>query len=393
MAESSSALAKAAQDGPDATLGDFSLNETFSGDAPLSKEAQEVAIEYLRRSEQIQIERLQCIADGAVLGAEQVQDVRLDLLEQGPEVNTTMVIMDLFIGLLLDSSLAGVVMKAFANSTVKRLVIRDRSLYIGEMRNVRELAKSTRKLRSEAYLKQVLSADMRAKDYLASAEKWRRVGEWASNSDRAKDVTATGKAMKGAAKANYGTKGLRVEGDTPGVSLLGSVLEFVSVNRLRVRQQYLRMETLMRVVDMTGDDARAFLLLAEFQPSPAPLKYIRDRCKLLFEAIIWAGIFGFDTERRKLAAGNLLSHDRLQGIDDRLAKYWVTRFGVDVERWVSEMGDQARRNRGLDAIPDWKAAPFIAQLGFIEDYFRSLLAALPQSLDSAGALASSARQP
>src|SRR5437868_11702740 len=100
-----------------------------------------------------------------------------------------MVIMDLFIGLLLDSSMAGIAMKGFANGTVKRMVIRDRSLYVKEMKSIKEIIKDTRKLRSEGHLQEILRADLRAADYMKSALRWRRVGEWASNGDGAKDVT------------------------------------------------------------------------------------------------------------------------------------------------------------------------------------------------------------
>lgn len=372
-------------------FGTFELDAIFSGDKPLDAIQQALAIEYLHRSEQIQIERLQCIADGAQLAAEQVQDVRLDLLEQGPEVSTQAVIIDLFIGLLLDSSLPGILVKSFANAVSKPMVRRNLLLLSGEKRKAAALLKSpfltlptsgSGKIHYKMVIDQLLARQLKADEYLKAADRWRAVAVIASNSDRSKDATAFMKAGYKGYKSKLDSKPLRIDGDTPGVSLLASVQEFMSTSRLVIKFQYQRMETMVKIGGMTGSDAREFLRLAEFEPIEGSLKAIRDRCKLLFEGIIWAGLFKFDANNRKLR------NDRLNGIDKRLTDYWLQRFGGEIQRWVGELGPQGRRNEGQSAIADWNKITYIEQLGSLERYFIKLLNELPQTLADAKALAS-----
>lgn len=377
----------------DQGFGSFELDALFQGNQPLDVVQQALAIEFLHRSEQIQLERLQCITDGALLAAEQVQDVRLDLLEKGPEVSTQSVIVDLFIGLLLDSSLPGILMKGFANSVSKRMVRRYSLLLEGERSKAAVLLKDP-KFIAKLYLREpnrsqnikiiedMLSKELKADEYMRAADSWRNLAKVASNSDRIKDATAFLKAGHKASKSNIDRKPLKIDGDTPGVSLLGAVQDFTANARLLVRFQYERMETVIKISGMSGEQVRDFLRLAEFEPIEGTLKTIRDRCKLLFEGIIWAGLFKFDTNNRKLR------NDRLNGIDKRLTDYWLQRFGGEIQRWVGELGPQGRRNEGQSAIADWNKITYIEQLGSLERYFIKLLNELPQTLADAKALAS-----
>lgn len=228
----------------------------------------------------------------------------------------------------------------------------------------------------------MLSKELKADEYMRAADRWRNLAKVASNSDRIKDATAFLKAGHKASKSNIDRKPLKIDGDTPGVSLLGAVQDFTANARLLVRFQYERMETVIKISGMSGEQVRDFLRLAEFEPIEGTLKTIRDRCKLLFEGIIWAGLFKFDTNNRKLR------NDRLNGIDKRLTDYWLQRFGGEIQRWVGELGPQGRRNEGQSAIADWNKITYIEQLGSLERYFIKLLNELPQTLADAKALAS-----
>jgi hypothetical protein len=379
----------------DYTFGGFELNDIFRGDKKLNLVQKELAIEFLRRSEQIQLERLQCLADGALLGVEQVQDVRLDLLDQGPEVDTSAVIVDLFIGFLLDSSIPGRLLKVFANTTCKRLVARSAIFKVDGKLALEEADKEFKFFKEFVSSKaayEEINASFNAAKYLNHAKGARKLIELASNSDVQKDVVATLKTIRNAnsKKLTDKPKPLRTDGDTPGVSLLGSVNEFVAINRLLVQFQYRRMETFIRFNFMTGDEARRFVTLAEFDPLESPLKAIRDQCKLLFEAIIWAGLFQFNENSR----GIVLKNDRpfsneviMEGIDPRLSNYWIRRFGGTVKQWSDQLPFPGQREL-RKAIDDWETTNRVQQLGWIRAFFIRVLRDLPESLEEAGALTS-----
>lgn len=374
----------------DEPFGNFELDAIFNGDNPLNAIQQALAIEFLHRSEQIQVERLQCITDGALLAAEQVQDVRLDLLEKGPEVTSQAIIVDLFIGLLLDSSLPGILIKGFASSVSKRMVRRFSLLLKGERSKAAELLKNPRFLKNlfksgprkknnMKIIEEFLDKELKADEYLKAADRWRGLVVIASNSDRIKDATAF---MKAGYKGYKSNNPLRIDGDTTGVSLLASVQEFMSNSRLVIRFQYLRMETLIKIGTMTGEEARAFLKLAEFAPVEDSLKAIRDRCKLLFEGIIWAGLFNFDANKLKIR------YYGLKGIDKRLESYWFQRFGGEIQRWSKELGPYGRRYEGQTEIVDWNKIEYVQKSGDLERYFIKLLNELPRTLTDTKALIS-----
>src|SRR4051794_15685008 len=78
----------------------------------------------IRLSAQQDLERLSVITDAAVLAAEQVQDVRLDLLEQGPKVTTSDLIFDALLTFALESPIAGLAAKALTQAIVRPIVLK-----------------------------------------------------------------------------------------------------------------------------------------------------------------------------------------------------------------------------------------------------------------------------
>ena len=57
---------------------------------------------------------------------------------------------------------------------------------------------------------------------------------------------------------------------------------------------------------------------------------IRNRYKLLFEAIIWAKLYGFDRSRGGLITN---SGKSLKGVEEELLTYWFKRFAKPIEEW------------------------------------------------------------
>lgn len=371
----------------DYALAGFELDDIFKGSRKLEPAQQEIAVEFLRRSQQIQLERLQCLTDGALLGAEQVQDVRLDLLEKGPEVDATMVVVDLAIGFFLDSSIPGRLMKHFAGKTCQRLIARSAILKVdgrSVWKQTKEEYKVIKKFIGSKELYKTIGEEMSGARYLQHAKGWRMLAELAGDSNWQKDAVATAKSVRAYKKAKLDTHELLIVGDTPGVSLLGAIQEHVATNRLLVQLQYQRMETFVRLGFMTGDEARKFLTLAEFEPLESPLKAIRDRAKLLFEAIIWAGIFKLDD-----LWGRFSARDGLKGVDRRLMDYWLMRFGPDITRWNNSLGNQGRGFLRVLEIKDWNSLDRLRKEAELGRYFIRVLNDLPQNLVSSKALASS----
>lgn len=68
-------------------------------------------VSYIRSSEIHQLERIQLIVDSVILAAEQVQDKRIDLLEQPPEVTGSQLLIDFGITFLLESPIAGIILQ------------------------------------------------------------------------------------------------------------------------------------------------------------------------------------------------------------------------------------------------------------------------------------------
>src|SRR5262249_13271074 len=84
----------------------------------------EAAVAFIRQSAARQMELGHAIMDGAILAAEQVQDKRLGLLEQGPEVSGWDILLDFAMVFVLESPLAGKILQAV---TVKALAPRIRA--------------------------------------------------------------------------------------------------------------------------------------------------------------------------------------------------------------------------------------------------------------------------
>lgn len=164
----------------------------------------------------------------------------------------------------------------------------------------------------------------------------------------------------------------------------------MSNSRLRVKFQYQRMGTTLRISTITGSQPRAFLRLAEFDSTGVASKAIRNRCELLFEGIIWAGIFHFGESNRKLVrdSGRPFSANlKLKGIDERLVDYWLSRFGEEIHRRVGSLGAKdnvtvysPKAVLGPNATREWSQIPYNEQIGYLENYFIKLLGELTPEL-------------
>src|SRR5262245_36053720 len=84
--------------------------------------AREEAILLLKTAAVDQIESLQTMLDAAVLAAEQVQDKRLELLEEGPEVTAVDIFIEFAIVFALDVKLVGRFVGSITKQALRRRV-------------------------------------------------------------------------------------------------------------------------------------------------------------------------------------------------------------------------------------------------------------------------------
>src|SRR5262245_53771459 len=116
-------------------------------EAPASALQAEFAAVLVRESAIVEAERIQAVIDGVTLAGEQVQDVRLKLLENGPEVSTSMMVLDLFVFFALESTIAGKVLSAVTKGLLNRVLRSRAALELLPKspygRELRDLARST----------------------------------------------------------------------------------------------------------------------------------------------------------------------------------------------------------------------------------------------------------
>src|SRR5688500_8176518 len=114
--------------------------------APSQKElVKEEVILLLRAAAVEQIESLQLMLDAAVLAVEQIQDKRLELLEEGPEVTTGDIVWEFAITLLLEANIAGLVLQKLTRKVLAGRIQQKRLLQKITNARIRAVAASTPK--------------------------------------------------------------------------------------------------------------------------------------------------------------------------------------------------------------------------------------------------------
>ncbi len=121
--------------------------------------------------------------------------------------------------------------------------------------------------------------------------------------------------------------------DTPGVAILGAAnpMQAASVQRSpcimpALKQYYARIPT-ARLSNLLGRLSHGPLLNDE-------IIAIRDKHKMLFEAVIWAQLFGFARDENIIRATGGFSNLKLVGVTDTLVDYWRHRFARVITEWV-----------------------------------------------------------
>lgn len=291
----------------------------------------EEAIEFAKHASAIQLERIQALTDGAVLAAEQVQDKRIEVLERGPEVSGTSLLMEFAITLILESPLAAKALQKLTTVVLRPII--KRRIAIAELRirsSTLQLRKVSRTLSAPAALEAARQADLDV----------RRIAEELRQLHQSFDQMGTGSwrdyligAIKGgrAASAASGNEQPNSDpSDTPGVRVLSLAQSYASNQRMVASVDLASLEFWLRAGLVSADDLQAIF---HWDALNVSLDRIRDESKRYYEALIWslllwqqAKVYREGLTKRSLTApeqvfGNLADHT-----PSHLLHYWLYRF-------------------------------------------------------------------
>ena len=155
-----------------------------------------------------------------------------------------------------------------------------------------------------------------------------------------------GVAETGVVLARPPNAGARLsEDDSPGVRLLTDIQAYVSRTRLAIQLVHNELEKWMSD-QLIKPDRDTFLEIlgvctyrdvraggnGDVQRIDDDLRTIRDQYRALFEAAIWAHLFGFHRWRSvREPERPTMSGDTFARVEDRLMSYWRVRFGPQID--------------------------------------------------------------
>ncbi len=329
-------------------------------DKPSTLEREEL-IFYLKYATQIKLQRLQDILDAVVLAAEQVQDKRIELLEDGPETNTSNLIVDLFICFILESSLAGQLVrlatKAVLSSFLRSRMLTEliipgqakRNSIAGLIKLNKNVSPSTKSNLKE--FRELINEEKLAIGEMSEYLKYRQYCKKLMNGDfNTENTVAAGKAANMLRtelrdKEYFGGINLSEATNSPGVSLLKSVQGYVSGFREAINNDTFALEFVLRFEDLTCEEYQIYKDVIMYDFNKLSLQSydseaVIEKFMYQFEALIWAKLCKFDVSQVK---PNYKSYLELNGnklAGKRLMYYLKRRF----ENFIYE---QAKNDKNL----------------------------------------------
>lgn len=304
----------------------------------------------LRLSCQWQLARLQAVRDGASLAAAAVQDVRLQLLEQGPMTDVSTVLMVAVVTFVLESPLAGVLTQSFLQR-VAQPILRTVVPQAGAVAGEAELLAAVLPSSGGSF-----ASRMTAANQLPSARNvWLRYEayvKWLDSPAGETTAIAGGKATFAGLQASGANP--KAPGTPPGAELLAQVYSWCARHALAVERRHAVLAHWAASSD-TNPDALCDVQSVLDTGSLIGLDDLRYRWRILCEACIWATLYAgplstigqapaldpanamrelaqFPATVRQLLLNKPSLPERL---DERLMAYWVRAFGDFVAEEVS----------------------------------------------------------
>jgi hypothetical protein len=225
--------------------------------------------------------------------------------------------------------LAGTLLAAVTKNAIKALV-RSSSLFSkvpviqSAAKNLRECAKATAE---EVKKDSSKTANITAFDLFAHGTYLRSLLK--GTPDVQKNLVAAAKAAHNAKMRLPKTQPTIVLQDSPGVAVISAAQAYASQQRLAITLHHIVFEAAIRSGVLKLEDIQKFLELEIREQDELGLVDLRNKYKLLFEAIIWARLYGFSaTENKIRIVTNPLKNGRprLEGVPPRQLEYMVKRL-------------------------------------------------------------------
>jgi hypothetical protein len=304
-------------------------------------------------------EAIDAMLEGVLLGAEQVQNVRLNMLESGapPEGIQTVVL-----SLVLTFVLEGTIGPAIAAAVAQRIL---RPIFLGLSGAVRLRAKAGR-LESELRLlrdnvqqtraglsklrgirKQTIKEQAEAMNRVANAME----SDVARNRQDAKKIVVTWRGISDDLAENLvsGAKVVREwstrpdsragqpdASTTPGVSAMATAMEQAAAMRLGIVAATEGYIWVIQQATSTVDDVKQ--ILTDFRPMTLDLAGVRDAFSMISEAVIWAKTLNITAPNSDGKPVLDKSVDGFAVSDERLRSYLRVRFAKAAQDWASGAG-------------------------------------------------------
>lgn len=322
---------------------------------------QERLVLLIRQSAAVQEARMDILLDATVLAAEQVQDVRLVVLETPAEVSGWELWGEIALGFLLDTKLAGKLLGLLTRKLIGQAV-RTNTLFsvLPRSESGKELAfyaKYAFRDRARRVVREGIPElklpGLSDKDglslYNASLQMFVAKGSGTLD-DFANAALKAANARRKAGPPR--TSDPIPVADSAGVTVLSAAQDYARATRLGIRFRHAALESYVR----RGASPASLALVAETvgwdglddgeqQAELMDLTTARNKYRLLLEALIWARLYDF-TEAPPSPRSNpvvLANQDLFHGPSGNLQKYWRARF--------QPLADQYLASKGATVVP------------------------------------------
>jgi hypothetical protein len=304
----------------------MTLSRSTWGNKSTPEQIEEAAA-FIRQSAARQMESLQTIMDSATLAAEQVQDKRLEVLEQGPEVTALDIFWDFALTFILESPLPG---KLLRGITQKWLLPRVRSNLGAKEYALRTIALRGSKLRALGRLSDVegLSAARLAKEIPILQQVTKILDGIGSEGGADAYLVALAKAAREVSPKERKSAPLHLPSDTPGVAILDLAQAQASTQRLSIQIEHSMFELWVRTGQIPIETVYQVL---KWEPTEVDgrlisLAEIKDVNKLYFELLIWTLLLYDRPFTGKPVTAPRQSFTLKGYVQPSLIDYWLQRF-------------------------------------------------------------------
>ncbi|MBL8270921.1 hypothetical protein [Steroidobacter sp.] len=353
----------------------------------------------IQNSRDVAVARTDVILQAAIAAAEQVQDIRIEQLEN-PDANYSSFVIEVLVIVAFETTIAGIVLSKVSNalfshvlattatamrrrarallssSTAARLRERSKALQI-----LRDLPRLRGPQRGEA-VKQLtaLATDRSGKarrlidgfisrsqvpvpvasDSRQALKSFHDAVRTLSKGGGDVNENLQGAAQTGIALLQAPSAGPALsEADSPGVRLLTDIQAYASRVRLSIQLVHNQLEKWMndQLLEPDNDSYLEILSVCTYRDVRAgnssdlqriddDLNILRNQYRLMFEAVIWAYLFGFQRPRSAREPQRPeIEGENFKNIKERLMDYWLLRFGAQIDARNAE-ADGSRKFPG-----------------------------------------------